>query len=58
MPTSKATSKATFAMSGRTFHKGDPYAATDPAVIARPDLFNGVDVPKPATKTIKKDGTR
>ena len=49
------TSKATFAMSGRTFHAGAKYAATDPAVIARPDLFDGVAVPKPTTKTIKKD---
>jgi hypothetical protein len=52
------TVKATFAMSGRTFHAGEPVAATDPAVVARPDLFDGVEVLKPATKTTKKDGNR
>jgi hypothetical protein len=52
------TVKATFAMSGRTFHAGEPVAATDPAAVARPDLFDGVEVLKPATKTTKKDGNR
>lgn len=52
------TPKYTFAMSGRTFHKGEDCSDTDPVVKARPDLFNGVVVPKPVTKTIKKDGSR
>jgi hypothetical protein len=52
------TPKYTFAMSGRTLHKGEEYADIDPVVRARPDLFNGVAVLKPATKTIKKDGGR
>jgi hypothetical protein len=43
----------TFAMSGRTFHKGEQYAVTDPVVIARPDLF---DAPRPARKTTTKAG--
>jgi hypothetical protein len=54
----------TFAMSGRTYHKGERIAATDPAVIARPDLFDGV-APKPAPVAVeprtiktKKDGDR
>jgi hypothetical protein len=53
------TPKATFAMSGRTFHAGESVAATDPAVVARPDLFDGVVIVlEPTTKTTKKDGTR
>ena len=49
------TPNDTFAMSGRTFHKGERYSLTDPVVVARPDLF---DVPKPTRKTTKKDGDR